>query len=255
MNKIKITIITAVKNGYPFIKSCTKSFDEQTYSNKEQIFVYAKSADKTLNYLINHCKNKNKNKKIIYDNFSKNMYGALNIGIKKSSGEIIGVLHADDIFYDNKVLENVAREFKKGIELVHGNIIFVEKNNINKVLRVWRDKEFKKIMLYGGWMPAHTSVFIKKRILTLNKYSNKYKIASDYDLMLYLFKNNIKSKFINKFFCKMRLGGKSTNFKYFFLKSCEDIMILYKHFKIMFMFIFFLKRLHKIKQFKILFIK
>jgi glycosyltransferase involved in cell wall biosynthesis len=252
MNGLKISIITAVKNGYPLIKGCTKSFDQQTYFNKEQIFVYSKSEDKTHNYLIQHCKNNYK--KIIYDNFTKNMYGALNLGIAQANGSIIGILHADDIFYDNKVLENVAHEFKKGIELVYGNIVFVKKTNIKKVLRVWKDKEFKKIMLYGGWMPAHTSVYIKKKVLIKNKYSNKYQIASDYDLMLTLFKNNnIRHKYLDKFLCRMRFGGKSTNYKYFFLKLFEDMKILFKHYKVLFLFIFFLKRFNKIKQFKILF--
>ncbi len=92
----KISIITVVKNGMPYLDDCLKSFQLQNYPNKEQIVICSKSEDFTIDYLKNY---KKKNVKIFFDNKSTNKFEALNIGINNCSGDIIGILHADDIFY------------------------------------------------------------------------------------------------------------------------------------------------------------
>ena len=91
----KITIITVVKNGMPYIEDSINSFHSQKYKNKELIVVYSKSIDGTEEFLN---KNKNKIDKLISDNKSRNKYGSINLGIKKATGNIIGVLHSDDFF-------------------------------------------------------------------------------------------------------------------------------------------------------------
>ena len=72
MPNFKISIITVVKDGMPFLKGAVESFDTQTYSNKEQIIVYSESEDETVKYL----NNLNSSKIIIKDQYSQNMYGA-----------------------------------------------------------------------------------------------------------------------------------------------------------------------------------
>ena len=81
---------------------------EQDYKNKELIIVYSKSDDGSFEYLNNK---KTKNIKIYFLN--KNLYSCLNYGIKKSKGEVIGILHSDDILYDKNVLSDVAKSFIK----------------------------------------------------------------------------------------------------------------------------------------------
>jgi glycosyltransferase len=103
---MKISIITVVKNGMPFLKDAIKSFELQKYRNKELIIVYSKSIDETENYINSLSK---KNYKIIKDN-SNNRYKAINKGIKKSSGDVIGLLHADDIFFNNQTLFDVCTQ-------------------------------------------------------------------------------------------------------------------------------------------------
>ena len=106
---MKITIITAVKNGMPYLKDAVKSFELQDYKKKELIIVYSKSNDGTDNYL----DSLKKKHKIFLDKNTGNKFDAINIGIKKSNGNIIGLLHADDIFFDYKTLSNIADKIKK----------------------------------------------------------------------------------------------------------------------------------------------
>ena len=48
---MKISIITVVKNGMPFLKESMKSFNSQNYKNKELIIVYSDSTDATVEYI------------------------------------------------------------------------------------------------------------------------------------------------------------------------------------------------------------
>ena len=125
---LKISIITVVKNGMPYLKDCLKSFELQDYINKEHIIVYSKSKDFTEEFLTKS-KNKNKNCKIIYDKKSNNKFGALNVGIKHCSGDIIGILHADDIFFSNRILSIIAKKFPEK-DIVYGNIFISNRKNI-----------------------------------------------------------------------------------------------------------------------------
>jgi glycosyltransferase len=229
MSNPKISVITVVKNGMPYLKACLKSFELQDYRNKEHIIIYSKSNDETESFLL---ENKKKIDVLYKDNKSKNKFGSLNKGIKLSSGEIICWLHADDIFYNNKVLSNAVNYFNKKTNCVYGNILFCEKNDLLKINRKWISQKFITKSLKYGWMPPHTSIFLKKCLLKKKLYSEIYRISGDYDFILNLFnQNNIKPKFVNKFFCIMRTGGDSTNFKNLFLKFKEDILILKKFYK------------------------
>ena len=103
--KQKISIITVVKNGMPHLKDCIKSFKNQSYSAKELIIVYSKSNDGTEKYI----KKLNGNIKIFKDEKYKNKFGPLNIGIKKATGKIIGLLHSDDFYPNNNTLANIIK--------------------------------------------------------------------------------------------------------------------------------------------------
>jgi len=105
---VKISIITVVKNGMPFIKDAINSYKKQNYKNKELIIILSNSDDNTEKFL--------KKKKIKFFKISKkdeNRYHALNYGIKKAKGDVIGVLHSDDIFYKNNTIKVIANMFKK----------------------------------------------------------------------------------------------------------------------------------------------
>ena len=221
----KITVITVVKNGMPYIEDSINSFHSQVYKNKELIVVYAKSIDGTEEFLK---KKKNKIDKLIFDNKSQNKYEAINLGIKKSTGNIIGVLHADDFYSNKDVLKKIASVHTKdeSIDLTYGNVLFCKRNNVNKISRYWKSNDYKKNLINKGWMPPHTTLFIKKRIYNKIKYSNKYNISADYEFIIKLFSKKINSKYIDLNMLVMRLGGISTSIYTLLEKTYEDIKVL-----------------------------
>ena len=83
-------------------------------------------------------------------------------------------------------------------------------------------------ILFFVWIPLHTTIFVKKEVFDkYGLYLENYKIASDYEISLRWFKNNrLKKVFLNDWVVKMRLGGKSTDFKQQKLKSQEDLEII-----------------------------
>ena len=219
-----ITVITIVKNGMPFLKDCIKSVKSQNLKNIEHIIVYSDSKDGTLLYL-------KKRKKFIIDKNSQNKFGSLNLGIKKSTGNYIGILHSDDLFFSNKTLSNVSKILKKKKpDILYGNLLYVKKNNVSKIIRKWISTKYRKNKILSGWMPPHPTLFVKRGILLNNLYSENFPISGDYDFMIRLFKKNLQVYFYNTFITIMRFGGDSNKSIFNILKKMqEDYLILKKN--------------------------
>ena len=83
MNNKKISIITVVKNGMPYIKSAIKSFELQDYQDKELIIIYSKSNDGTEEFLNKFYPN------ISYCDQIINKFGSINLGLEKASGKLL----------------------------------------------------------------------------------------------------------------------------------------------------------------------
>ena len=218
-----ISIITVVKNGMPYIADALKSFESQNFLNKELIVVYSESTDRTLEFL-----NSNKHiiDKLIIDDTGKNKFDSINLGIKHSSGKILGLLHSDDFFYDYNTLSIVNNCFqKRSIDVLYGDCVFVDRFNISKVLRYWKSEQFSRNKLLKGWMPPHTTLFVKKKII--ESYDVRYKYSSDFDFIISTFKKNYSFFYLNKIISIMRSGGDST--KFLLKKILEDYQIFKKN--------------------------
>ena len=180
---MKISIIMCSLNSMPYIMTSVESFKNQKYKNKELIIINTKSNDQTDEYLRSI---KDNNIKVY--NFNGNIYASMNFGIKKSSGKIIGILHSDDIFFNQNILSNTATSFRKeNADIVYGNIVYSKKNNLTIYKRAWSNISLLK--KYN--LPPHTGVFIKKKILDKIRYNTNFSISSDTDLLLRIFKKKI----------------------------------------------------------------
>lgn len=220
---MKISVITATFNSEKTIDKCLTSLSSQTYKNIEHIIVDGKSTDKTLVKIRNHSY---KSTKVISEP-DKGIYDALNKGIKNSSGDIIGFLHSDDYYSNQNVLEKIYYEFKKNskIKAVYGDIDYVSSTNNTKIIRKWRSRNFEKKLLSYGWMPPHTSLYIKKEYLELiNGFDTRFKISADYASIIELFAiKEFTTKYIPEVLIKMQLGGASNqSLSKMILKTKED---------------------------------
>lgn len=227
---MKISIITATYNSENYIDTCLDSISSQTYEHIEHIIIDGKSSDKTLTKIKKH----KFKKSIIISEKDKGIYDALNKGIKHSSGDIIGFLHSDDIFYNEVSLEKVCKEFSKSknLDAVYGDLLYVKRDNLNKVIRRWISEPFFPHLLRRGWMPPHPTLFIKKKIFETNGYFDEsFKISADYLFILKVFsQKKFNSKYIPETLVKMRLGGSSNgSVKQLKSKFLEDWRVLRKN--------------------------
>lgn len=225
---MKISIITIVYNNADCITYCIESLLAQDYSNIEHIIIDGGSTDGTqdkikpyisqLGYYISEKDN--------------GLYNALNKGIQKATGDVIGILHSDDLLYDQNSLQNIANCFDQiNADLVYAKGKYVLRNDPNIVKRIYPSKPFKNRFLYFGWIPLHTTIFVKKEVFKkFGLYEEGYSIASDYEISLRWFTNkDIKKVFLNEWVVKMRLGGKSTSANLQKKKSKEDLEIIGKY--------------------------
>lgn len=225
----KVSIITAVLNNKEYIEGCIKSVSAQTYKDIEHIIIDGGSCDGTKEILNSYS---NDIAKIIFDN-KKGIYNALNKGIDEATGDIIGILHADDLYVDNCVIEKVVGVFNnENADGVYGDLLYVNKNYPDKIIRYWQAGDFKASKLKSGWIPPHPALFLRKELYQrFGSYDPLFTIASDYDFMLRLFlKKEIKISYLREILVKMRLGGVSNrDLGCLFKKSSQDYKILKKN--------------------------
>lgn len=245
---MKISIITAVFNNQTNISECLESVKNQTYENIEHIVIDGGSTDKTLEIINSHRDNIGK----IISEPDKGIYDALNKGIKNATGEIIGFLHSDDLFFNNQVIKKVIDTFRANkCDVVYGDLIYVSRNDVNKTIRNWKSCSFDKKLLKKGWMPPHPTMFVKREIYnTYGLFNTDYRIAADYDFILRVMgSGNLKCEYIGDIITKMRVGGASNkSLKNIWRKSKEDLMALRVN-KIGGILTLFRKNFSKVKQF------
>ena len=204
---MKISIITVSYNSEKYIEECIKSVLEQSYKNIEYIVIDGKSSDKTEKIL-------NKYKKyisIILIEADKGVYHAMNKGISKSSGDIIGFLNSDDFYANSEVISKVASTFEKNklLEACYGNLFYVDQLDTSKVIRYWKSSKFKSGYFSRGWCPPHPTFFVKSSVYKrLGNFNLKYTIASDIELMMrFLEVSKINVCYVSDLWIKMRRGG------------------------------------------------
>ncbi|ADR19873.1 glycosyltransferase family 2 protein [Calditerrivibrio nitroreducens] len=219
---MKISIITPVLNAVDTIEDCIKSVQTQTYKNLEHIIIDGGSTDGTLEKI----KKLFNDKMIVVSEPDEGIYDALNKGIKLASGEIIGILHSSDFYYNDKVLEMVAEVFLNyDVDSCYGDLTYVDKFDTSKIIRYWRSGYYKHGLFRLGWHPPHPTFFVKKQVYEkYGLYNTSFKIAGDYELMLrFLEKYNISTYYIPYILVNMRIGGKSNqSLKNIIFMTLED---------------------------------
>ncbi|WP_299396343.1 glycosyltransferase family 2 protein [uncultured Gelidibacter sp.] len=207
---MKISIITATYNSVKTLEVCMKSVLNQDYNNIEYIVVDGGSKDGTLDLIKSKAE---KHRSIFYSSEpDKGIYDALNKGIAKATGDVIGFVHSDDFLADNTIISKIADYLKVGgFDGVYGNLHYVQFDDTEKIVRNWKSQAFSPKLLNRGWMPAHPTLFLKKEVYNTHGYFDlNYKIAADYDFILRIFQRvDYNFHYLPMTIMKMRVGGAS----------------------------------------------
>ena len=247
---MKISIITATYNSSKSLKSCIDSVVMQDYGSIEYIIIDGQSTDSSID-IVNNFQASYSYIKLVSEN-DEGIYDALNKGLAIATGDVIGFLHSDDLFPSFTIIsELVSKINNDNLDGIYGDLQYVNKENTNKIIRLWKSCEFKLELLKKGWMPAHPTLFLKKHIYDKHGEFNKsYKISADYDFMLRVLKDKtLKFGYLPRVITKMRVGGASNrSFKNIIRKIKEDYHAVCSN-NVGGWFSIFLKNISKIRQF------
>lgn len=224
---MKVSIITTCFNREKTIRYSIESVLSQDYQNIEYILVDGASTDKSVE-IINEYKEKIAT---FISEPDKGMYEAINKGIRLATGDIVGLLHSDDILYASNTISHIVKRFEEtDSELVYGNGLFVDCKNINKITRQWISGKYYKNKVKKGWLPLHPTVYMRKSCFAqIGYYDESFKIAADSDFLVRcLYKSNFKISYLDEYIVRMRMGGASTSFNKTIIKWKED-MRMYKN--------------------------
>jgi len=177
---MKISIITVCYNSADTIADTIASVASQQYKDKEHIIVDGASRDSTMDIV----KSAGSITRYISEP-DKGIYDGMNKGLKLATGDVIGLLNADDFYADDTVLTQVAEAFKKpNIQACFANLVYVDQHDTSRVVRYWKSRPYQQGLFKSGWMPAHPTFFVRKEVYEqYGLFDLSYKIAADFELL------------------------------------------------------------------------
>ncbi|MGF7214315.1 glycosyltransferase involved in cell wall biosynthesis [Spirosoma lacussanchae] len=205
---MKVSIITVVYNGAEHIRDCIESILNQTYADIEYIVVDGQSTDGTVDIV------KSYGTRIarFISEPDKGLYDAMNKGIGLATGDVIGLLNADDFYRHDRVVDHVVATFQRSdSDAVYGDMLYVDRNDTNRLRRYWRSGWYSPNAFLWGWMPGHLSFFAKRQLYVQHGlFRLDLKSAADYELLLrFIHKNKAKLAYMDEVTIVMRDGGVS----------------------------------------------
>ena len=219
---MKISVVTAVFNRRDTIGQAVQSVYAQGHDDIEHIIQDGGSTDGTLDVVRTHATASTD----LVSEPDGGIYDAINRGIRRASGDVVGVMHSDDFFASDGVLSKVASAFEDPtVDGVYGDLHYVAAHDTSRVLRRWESGSYDRSKLRWGWMPPHPTFYMRRHYFDeLGLYDTKLRIAADYDAMLrYFVKGGIRLDYIPEVMVCMRTGGASNgSLKRIIRKSRED---------------------------------
>ena len=219
-----ISIITATYNSAATIADTLNSVLQQTHQDFEIIVVDGVSSDNTLD-IVRSFETKMQGKLHIISEPDKGLYDAMNKGLRRATGEIVGILNSDDFFSSNHSLAYIAQAFEnKDIEVCYGNLFFVHPNDLKTPVRYYNSNHFHRWMMRLGYAPPHPTFYCRKSIYQRHPlFDLDLKIAADFELMLRLiYVQRLTTIHIPHNLVTMRLGGASTAGWRSYLQGLKD---------------------------------
>jgi len=205
---MKLSIITVSYNSAATIEDTIKSVLGQTHEDVEYIIVDGGSTDGTVDIIERYA---DRGVARWTSGPDRGIYDAMNKGIGMATGEVVGILNSDDVYYDRDVLTDVAAVFvEKKVESCYGDLVYMDKG-LGRVVRRWVSEAYKDGLFEKGWSPPHPSFFVRRQAYErYGLFDPGFSLAADYELMLrFIRKHRVSTAYIPRVLVKMRVGGAS----------------------------------------------
>lgn len=210
---MRISVITATYNSGRTIGDTLESVLRQTYSDVELIVVDGASRDDTMD-VVRRYEPRFGGRLRWTSEPDRGIYDAMNKGIARATGDVIGILNSDDFYTSDTVLERVAEAMAGGdVDAVYGDIHYVRDGDLRRCVRYYSSRPFRRWMMRLGFMPAHPSFYCRREVYErCGTFDTTYRVAADFENLLRLiYVNRIKTRYLPVDFVTMRTGGASTS--------------------------------------------
>ena len=225
---MKVSIITVCFNRRETIARAIESVLAQDYPDIEYIVVDGASTDGTRQVVEQY------RGRIawVLSEPDGGMYEAINKGIRLATGDIVGLLHSDDVMSDSRVVSDVAERFRStGADLVYADGLYVDAARPDRVRRDWVSGTYRRWKVRIGWLPLHPTVYVRREVVErCGLYDESYRIAADSDyLVRLLYENRLHVEYLRRYVVRMRMGGLSTDSTRRKLMWREDVRMYRSH--------------------------
>lgn len=210
---MRISVITATYNSGRTIGDTLESVLRQTYSDVELIVVDGASRDDTMD-IVRRYEPRFGGRLRWTSEPDRGIYDAMNKGIARATGDVIGILNSDDFYTSDTVLERVAEAMAGGdVDAIYGDIHYVRDGDLHKCVRYYSSRPFRRGLMRLGFMPAHPSFYCRREVYErCGTFDTTYRVAADFENLLRLiYVNRIRTRYLPVDFVTMRTGGASTS--------------------------------------------
>ena len=202
-----VTIITVVYNNDVYLAETIDSVTQQSYSNIEYIIIDGGSTDGTLDIIRQH------EDRIDYwiSEPDNGLYDAMNKGIALATGEIIGILNSDDLYFPTTVTEVVA-EYQKQPQpcVIFGSLYkFAPESETTSLHRGdLSDRSFASASI----LINHPTCFVHHSLYRdFGGFKPEYEVGADRELMMRFHRQGVSFINLERAIAKFRLGGTTSN--------------------------------------------
>lgn len=205
---MKVSIITVCYNAADFIRDAIESVLNQDYPDIEYIVIDGASTDGTVEIIQGY----GDNIAHFLSESDDGLYYAMNKGVSLASGEIVGILNADDLYAHQGVISRVVQEFReKNVDSTFADLVYVKADDLDQVVRFYPGRDFHPGLFAKGLMPPHPTYFVRNKLYQQHgDFDTRYSICADFDLMVrFFYVHKASYSYIPELIVKMRVGGNS----------------------------------------------
>lgn len=211
---MKISLIMACYNAEKTIGDALTSVARQKGVLIEYLIMDGGSTDGTVEKIRSFAESTRQNENlsvICRSERDRGMYDAINKGIALATGDIVGILNADDVLESEMTLAEIASVFTEDVDATYADIRFVRELG-GRTVRYCSARWFRPWMFRFAVFVPHPSFYCRRELFAkFGGYSLDYRICADFELVMrYVWKRRIRTRYLPKCVTAMRLGGAST---------------------------------------------
>lgn len=205
---MKISVVTVCYNSQDTIGDTLRSVATQSHGSTEHIVVDGGSRDATLEVI----QTTPHRISSLTSEKDRGIYDAMNKGLARATGDVIGFLNSDDVYANADCLSRIAKVFEDAdVDACYGDVLFVKRDDPDQVVRYWQAGVYRPGSIARGWMPPHPTFYVRRKLYEeVGGFDIEYRLQADFEMAIRLVQlRGIRLHYLPQTLVRMRMGGAS----------------------------------------------